>query len=69
MHVPIRPGTDIAFLGGIIHYILEHDRAFTEYVVNYTNAPVILRDEFRDTEDFDGFFSGWKEENRRIRLP
>ena len=60
MHVPIRPGTDIAFLGGIIRYILEHDRAFKEYVVNYTNAPVILREDFRDTEDLDGFFSGWK---------
>ena len=60
MHVPIRPGTDIAFLGGIIRYILENDRAFTEYVVNYTNAPVILRSDFRDTEDGDGFFSGWE---------
>jgi formate dehydrogenase major subunit len=60
MHVPIRPGTDIAFLGGVIRYILENDRAFTEYVVNYTNAPVILRNEFLDTEDLDGFFSGWQ---------
>ncbi len=60
MHVPIRPGTDIAFLGGIIRYILENDRAFNEYVVNYTNAPVILRCDFRDTEDGDGFFSGWE---------
>ncbi len=60
MHVPIRPGTDIAFLGGIIRYILENDRAFKEYVVNYTNAPVLLRSDFRDTEDLDGFFSGWQ---------
>ena len=59
MHVPIRPGTDIAFLGGIINYILQNDRAFKEYVVNYTNAPVILRKDFKDTEELDGFFSGW----------
>ncbi len=39
---PIRAGTDIAFLGGIIRYILEHERYFKEYVVNYTNAAAIL---------------------------
>ena len=61
LHVPIRPGSDIAFLGGIIRYILENDRAFKEYVVNYTNAPMILREDFKDTEDLDGFFSGWHE--------
>jgi anaerobic selenocysteine-containing dehydrogenase len=39
MHVPIRAGTDIAFLGGIINYILENGRYFEEYVKAYTNAP------------------------------
>ncbi len=62
IHVPIRAGSDIAFLGGIVNYILTHDRYFKEYVVNYTNAPAIVSDEFRDTEDLDGFFSGWDEE-------
>ena len=38
IHVPIRAGSDIAFLGGIIRYILENERYFREYVVNYTNA-------------------------------
>src|SRR5262245_40005864 len=57
--VGIRAGSDIAFLGGIVNYILEHDRWFEEYVVNYTNAPVIVRDDFQDTEDLDGLFSGW----------
>ncbi len=61
-HVAIRPGTDIALLGGIIRYILENDRAFKEYVVNYTNAPVILKEDFRDSEDLDGYFSGWDAE-------
>ena len=62
IHVPIRAGTDIAFLGGIIHYILENERYFKEYVVNYTNAPAIINDEFKDTEDLDGLFSGWDQE-------
>jgi anaerobic selenocysteine-containing dehydrogenase len=61
IHVPIRAGSDIAFLGGIIHYILEGERYFKDYVVNYTNASAIVSDEFRDTEDLDGLFSGWNE--------
>ena len=59
IHVPIRAGTDIAFLGGIVNYILQHDRCFQEYVVQYTNASCILREDFKDTEDLDGVFSGW----------
>ncbi len=59
IHVPIRAGTDIAFLGGIVNYILSRDRYFHEYVVNYTNAPAIISEEFKDTEDFDGLFGGW----------
>src|SRR3954454_20398943 len=63
-HVPLRAGSDIAFLGGIVNYILENRREFREYVREYTNAPVIIRDEFKDTEDLDGFFSGFDEEKR-----
>ena len=62
LHVPIRAGTDIAFLGGIINYILENDRYFTEYVRAYTNATTIIREDFRDTEDEDGVFSGFRPE-------
>jgi formate dehydrogenase major subunit len=64
-YVPIRAGTDIAFLGGIINYIIENERWFDEYVKTYTNAPVIIREEFRDTEDLDGYFSGWDEQQRK----
>src|SRR3954471_13477447 len=46
VHVPIRAGSDIVFLGGIIRYIVENDRYFREYVVNYTNAPAIISEEF-----------------------
>src|SRR3954452_7466032 len=58
-HVGIRAGSDIAFLGGIVNYIFEHERWFDEYVKRYTNAPVIIDQEFKDTEELDGLFSGW----------
>ena len=61
-HVGIRAGSDIAFLGGIANYILENDLYFEEYVEKYTNAPVIIKEEFADTEDLDGLFSGWDPE-------
>jgi len=51
LHVPIRVGSDIAFLGAIVNYILENGREFREYVVPYTNASTIISEEFRDTED------------------
>ena len=62
LHVPIRAGTDIAFLGGLIHHVLETGAYFEEYVRAYTNAPMILRDDFRDTEDLGGLFSGFDPE-------
>jgi formate dehydrogenase major subunit len=57
--IGIRAGSDIAFLGGVVNYILEHGRWFDEYVKHYTNARVIVGDAFADTEDADGLFSGW----------
>src|SRR5690242_2547716 len=59
VHVPLRAGSDIALLGGIVNYILEHGREFRDYVVPYTNAGTIVSDDFRDTEDLDGLFSGF----------
>jgi formate dehydrogenase major subunit len=64
VHVPLRAGTDITFLGGIINYVLQNEKYFREYVVAYTNGPTILREDFRDTEDLDGVFSGLDRENR-----
>src|ERR687892_2567478 len=58
--VPIRAGSDIAFLGGLVRHIIENDLFFRDYVVHYTNASCILRDDFRDAEEgATGFFSGW----------
>jgi formate dehydrogenase major subunit len=62
--VPLRVGTDIVFLGGIINYVLENELDFREYVVNYTNAAHIVSDEYVDTEDLDGLFSGFDPETR-----
>ncbi len=64
MHVPIRAGSDIAFLGGVINYILTEEKDFREYVVAYTNASAIVREEFVDTEHLDGLFSGFDDEHR-----
>jgi formate dehydrogenase major subunit len=55
----IRAGSDIAFLGGVINYILQNELHFEEYVKHYTNAPVIIEKSFVDAEDLDGLFSGW----------
>jgi formate dehydrogenase major subunit len=61
---PIRAGSDLIFLGGLIRYVLENDLCFRDYIVHYTNAPVIIKEEFRDTEELDGVFSGWNEEKK-----
>src|SRR5215510_11849148 len=63
--VPLRCGSDILFLGALIRHVLENEKYFREYVVHYTNAPVLLREDFRDTEDLDGYFSGWNAEKQQ----
>jgi formate dehydrogenase major subunit len=60
MHVPIRAGSDIALLGGVINYIFEHDKAFHDYVRHYTNASFLVREDYLDAEDLDGLFSGYR---------
>lgn len=56
LHVPIRAGTDIAFLGGIVNHVLANELDFREYVLEYTNAAAIVGEEFQDTEDLDGSY-------------
>jgi formate dehydrogenase major subunit len=63
IYAPIRAGSDVAFLGGLVNFVLNDQRwstdpFFREYVVNFTNAATIVSDEFKDTEDLDGVFSG-----------
>jgi len=56
-YVPIRPGTDIAFLGGLMNYALTNNRFQREYVTHYTNASFLISPNY--TFD-DGLFSGAK---------
>ncbi|MEU9791325.1 formate dehydrogenase [Streptomyces sparsogenes] len=62
IHVPLRAGSDIAFLGGIIRYVLENEKWFRAYVLNYTNASTIVTEEYEDTEDLGGLFAGLHDE-------
>src|SRR6266478_2629584 len=61
--VPMRAGGDIAFLGGLVRHIIENNLFFRDYVMHFTNASCILREDFRDAEEgATGFFSGWNGE-------
>ncbi len=59
IHAPIRSGTDIAFLGGIIRHILENDLWFRDFALSYTNIAHIIEDGYADPEQHDGLFSGF----------
>src|SRR5437867_11038642 len=61
LYAPVRTGSDIAFLGGLINYVIQNEKYFKEYVVAYTNAATLISDDFKDTEELDGVFSGLKE--------
>jgi formate dehydrogenase major subunit len=64
-YVPIRAGSDIAFLGGIINQILVQERWFKDYVLAYTNASTIVNEAYVDAEvDQTGIFSGYDPETR-----
>ena len=66
-YVPLRAGSDIAFLGGVINYILTNELDFREYVSAYTNASFLVDESYRDTEDLDGLFSGYDAETGDLR--
>jgi hypothetical protein len=66
IYAPIRAGSDVAFLGGLINYVLNSPRwnsdpFFKRWVGQYTNAATLIREEFRGTEELDGVFSGLME--------
>jgi formate dehydrogenase major subunit len=62
MFLQIRAGSDIAFLGGVIHYALENQRINKEYLVNFTNAAFLIHQDFKDADD--GVFSGFNAANQ-----
>jgi formate dehydrogenase major subunit len=52
----------------MIRWLLENGKEFRDYVVEYTNASVILRDDFRDTDELDGVYSGWLDDERKYAV-
>lgn len=60
-YAPIRPGSDIAFLGGVINYLLSNDKIHHDYVKAYTNASFLIDDGFGFE---DGIFTGYNDEKR-----
>src|SRR5439155_17075809 len=63
IYAPVRAGSDIGFLGGVINHVLNSERwntdpFFKSWVVHYTNAATIINENFKDTEDLKGVFSG-----------
>src|ERR1700712_2811260 len=61
-YAPLRAGSDIAFLGGVLNYLLTHDKIQREYVANYTNAPFIVGEGYGFE---DGIFSGYDAAKRK----
>ncbi len=61
-HVPLRSGTDIAFLGGMVKHILEKELYFKDYVFNYTNAAFVVGKDYAFNE---GVFSGYDPKTRK----
>jgi formate dehydrogenase major subunit len=59
MFVPIRAGTDIAFVGGLINHVLANDLYFDEFVRAYTNATHLISEDIQLPDELDGLFSGW----------
>ncbi len=63
LYAPVRAGSDIAFLGGLVHYILENDLWFKDYVLHYTNIATLISEDFRDVSVLDGIFSGFNRDD------
>jgi len=59
LYVPLRPGTDITFLGGLISYVLQNNLYHREYVVSYTNASLLVHPDYRGPAELGGYFSGY----------
>ena len=66
-YVPLRAGSDIAFLGGIVNYILSEEKYFREYVVSYTNAATIVSEDFQDADRARRLLLGLRSGDRHLR--
>ena len=67
IYAPLRAGSDIAFLGGVIRYLIENDCWFKDYALEYTNIATIIDERFQDASENDGLFSGWDEASRSYK--
>lgn len=63
IYAPLRSGTDIAFFGGLINYIIENDLYQKDYVVSYTNASYLVNPDYA-FEEATGLFTGWDESKK-----
>ena len=61
-YAPIRSGSDIAFLGGVINYLLSHDKIHHDYVKAFTNANFLINEGFGFK---DGLFTGYDAAKRK----
>jgi len=66
IYTSLRSGTDIAFLGGMIKYILDNQLYHEEYMLNYTNAAFIVGQGFGFK---DGLFTGYDERSAATTTP
>jgi formate dehydrogenase-N alpha subunit len=65
IYAQIRPGTDIAFLGGMINYALENSLIHQEYVRDYTNAAFIVSEQYAFE---DGLFCSFDDQEKSYDL-
>jgi formate dehydrogenase major subunit len=61
LHLRIRTGSDAAYFGGLINYVLENKLYHDEYVRNYTNAAFVVKDDYSFE---DGLFNGYDPDTR-----
>src|SRR5499426_1896344 len=56
MHLRIRTGTDVAYFGGLINYVLQNDLFHKEYVEYATNGGLVVKDGYAFN---DGLFNAY----------
>jgi formate dehydrogenase major subunit len=59
VHVPLRSGSDIVWLGALINHVISGGHEFREYIVSYTNAATLVSEDWVDADDLDGLFAGF----------
>jgi formate dehydrogenase major subunit len=64
IYAPIRPGTDIVFLGAMINYAIQNKLYHEEYLKYYTNALTLIHPDYKGPAELEGYFSGWDAEKK-----